>query len=46
MGKQVPIAIGVDRKSMAKYKKRISSLVKMMEDESVSSVNATKLNKS
>ncbi len=37
MGNKVPIAIGVDRKSMAAYKKRVSSLIKAMEDESLTS---------
>ena len=46
MGKKVPIAIGVSKKSMTKYNRRVSSLVKMMEDESLTSVATNKSNKS
>ena len=45
MGNKVPIAIGVDRKSMAAYKKKVSSLIKAMEDASLSSNNIKEANR-
>ena len=39
MGNKVPVVIGVDRKSMLAYKKRVSDLIKMMESEELTKVN-------
>jgi murein DD-endopeptidase len=46
MGKNVPIAIGIDRKSMLAFKRRVSDLVKMMENESLSGLSVSKSNSS
>lgn len=48
MGNKVPVSIGVDKKSMVAYKRRVSSLIRMMEAEDVSNiaVNKDKANKS
>lgn len=48
MGNKVPVSIGVDKKSMEAYKRRVASLIKVMESKDVSSVKAggPKANKS
>ncbi len=39
MGNKVPVVIGVDRKSMLAYKKRVTELIKLMESETLTKVN-------
>ncbi|NRA20953.1 MAG: peptidoglycan DD-metalloendopeptidase family protein [Oceanospirillaceae bacterium] len=41
MGSKVPIAIGVDRKSMLAYKRRVSDLIELMESKDISSIKNT-----
>lgn len=38
MGNKVPVAIGVDRKSMLAYKKRVSGLIELMESNDITSI--------
>ena len=40
MGNKVPVSIGVDRKSKGEYERRVSSLIRMMESEDVTSTAA------
>ncbi len=42
MGNKVPVSIGVDSKSMTAYKRRVSSLIRMMESKDVSSTKDDK----
>ena len=38
MGNKVPVAIGVDRKSMFAYKKKVSGLIELMESKNITDI--------
>lgn len=44
MGSKVPVVIGVDRKSMLAYKKRVLDLIKLMESEKLTKANTNSNN--